>query len=113
MKNVIKADELVTLDAHSLLWTYQDLNPLGFMGPAVLVRVVNDSYEPIYISFDGGATEHHFLGTKSELEIETQFNSAPNSNTLKFSKGTIVSVASAGSLKGGGTISLSSYYIET
>lgn len=111
MDNVIKADELQSMDAHSLLWTYQELNPGGLLGPSVLIRVINDSYEPVYISFDGIA-EYDYIPTHDYLELSPQFNAAPNSNNLRFRKGQIVYIASAGSLKGSGYIYMTAYYLD-
>lgn len=111
MDNVIKADVLTSINAHSLLSTYQELNPGGLIGPSVLIRIVNDSYEPVYISFDG-VNEYDFVSTHTSLEISPQFNAVPNSNCLRFRRGQLIYIASAGSLKGAGDIYMTAYYLD-
>jgi hypothetical protein len=113
MKNAIRVDELAIFDASLLTSSYESINPLGFKGPAASIKIFNDTYLPIFISYDG-VNDHDYLDLKSSLELNFQVNSAPNNNVAMFKKGTTVWVRDASGAKGGGTdfIYLTVYYLE-
>lgn len=109
MKNCIKADAVSIFNATGITGSFKPLNPLGFSGPAVLIRMVNDCDQPIAISYDGTRT-HDYLAENSSMILPFQTNGMPNNNVAAMPKGTIVYISGAA---GTGFISLSVYYLES
>ena len=109
MKNCIKADAVSLFNATGITGSFQAMNPLGFSGPAVLIRMVNDCDQPIAISYDGSHT-HDYLAENSSMILPLQTNGLPNNNVAAMKKGTVVYISGA---KGAGYISLSVYYLES
>jgi hypothetical protein len=114
MKNAVKVDTLAIFDASLLTGTYEAVNPLGFIDPAVSIRILNDTYLPIFISYDG-VNDHDYLSHKESMELNLQTNNAPNNHVSMFKKGTVIWVRDASGSKGGGTdfIYLTVFCLET
>jgi hypothetical protein len=106
-KNSVKATILSTLASSSVLTTYQSLNPDGFIAPVFFLRVINDSTEPIFVSYDG-VNNHDYVRAGSDLEVSTQSNSQPNARYALFDKYEQVYVKGAA---GTGTIAMTGYYV--
>jgi hypothetical protein len=71
----IKALPMVTVDAATIGVAYVSLNPPGFAHPVVYYTVVNDSSEPLFISYDG-VTDHDIANY--ELFFFSQMANVPN-----------------------------------
>jgi hypothetical protein len=115
MKNTIKMDELTIFDSSLLTTDYQAINPLGFAGPAVSIKINNDASIPVWVSYDG-IHDHDLINLKNEVEFRVQANAMPNNKVAMFRKGTVVYLKGDFiPLKGGGkeNIYLTVYYLES
>jgi hypothetical protein len=108
MKNYIKVDSLTGLNSTAMTTSYQSINSPGFDGPAILLRIINDTDKSIDISYDGKA-DNDYLPKGATLQIDLQANAAPNGNMAMFRKGTQVWVKGD---KGTGYIYVTTYYLE-
>ena len=108
MKNSIKMDPVTSFNSSGLSGTLQVINPSGFGGPAVLVRLVNDSSVPVAVSFDG-LRAHDYLPKGSTLELNLQTNAGPNNWAACMKTGTKVYVSGS---SGSGFLYLAVYYQE-
>lgn len=107
MKNAVTCDILTSFNSASLTGAFQAVNPLGFDGPAVLIRLNNTSNKPVAISYDG-KYPHDFLLANSVLEINSQTNAPFPDFHYMFKKGTVVYLTGEA---GTGYLYLSVYHV--
>ncbi len=107
MKNAVTCDSLASFNSSSVTGNFQAINPLGFGGPAVLIRLNNTSNKPVAISYDG-AHAHDFLLANSVLEINNQTNAPYPDFQYMFKKGTVVYISGEA---GSGYLYLSVYHV--
>ena len=107
--NRIRAIPLTSFDAAELDGTPTAINdPAGLDNACVLLRIINDSDVPVWISYDG-VTDHDYVMSQSVSQIYFQTNSQPNNKVCKAPRGTKVYMSGN---TGTGYIYLSGYYIE-
>ena len=74
----IKFNPLINFNAASLTGSYVAFG--SFTYPCRIMHIVNDSDEDVYVSFDGGTTDHLFIKAGSYLLYDfgtNRGNSAP------------------------------------
>lgn len=108
MKNVIKADLLGDKDAATLTGGYDAISSTPNAGPAVILRIINDSNVDIEVSYDG-VNSHDFIPANDKLELNFQANASPNNFVSMLRKGAKVYVNGS---PGTGHIYLAVYYQE-
>lgn len=109
MKNVIKANELSIKDSATLTTAFVKFNTTGFEGPVAILRIVNDSNVPVYISYDGDSANDYIV-EQTTLLLNFQSNSAPNNYVSLLRKNSHVWVyGSAGT----GLIYMAAYYLKS
>lgn len=109
MKNFVKPDSLTSFNGSGLTGSFKEINPLGFDGPAVLVRLINASNQDVAVSFDG-VHAHDYCVKNSVLELSLQTNAMPNNYRAVLKKGTVVSVSGASAT---GYLYLAAYCLES
>lgn len=68
---------------------YQGFNNYGLEWPCSMLKIVNDSYAQIFVSYDG-TTDHDYVGANGTMDLLFQLNSQPNGHVSKASTGLIV-----------------------
>ena len=106
-QDTVKALILTSIDSADITEDYEPINPNGTEAACFLLRIVNDSDEPITISYDG-INDNEFLLSNESLPIPTQTNSQPNARFALFHKYTKVYVKGSA---GTGSVYLSGYYV--
>jgi hypothetical protein len=89
--------------------SYAALNPLGLPNACFLLRIINNSTDPITISYDG-ITDHDSLPGSTYLQLNAQANSQPNNFIANFPSGFTVYVKGTGS---SGNAYVAGYYQPT
>jgi hypothetical protein len=107
MNKAVKTDLLTAFNSSSLTGTYQPINPLGFSGPAVLIRLINNSSVDVNISYDGSYARD-FLPKGTSLTLDIAACSVYPDFVTMFAKGTKVYVSGSA---GTGNIYLAVYHL--
>lgn len=108
MQNVVKMDLYAEFDAASLTTSYKLMNGVGLDGPAILIRLINNSDVDVDVSYDG-TTRHDFVPSKQLMQLDFQANSAPNNSVAMLKQGTKIYLKGA---KGTGKLYLAVYYLK-
>lgn len=111
-KNSIQAIELQSVDSATFgIGGYAELTPLGGLGyPCFSIRILNNSDEDIYVSYDGGATNNDIVVKDQELILNFQNQAQPSNYVCLFPANFKVWVDSVSGNAGNGFIYLSAYY---
>jgi hypothetical protein len=86
-------------DTATLTANYQAVNPNGFVGAPMIIRLINNSANSIDVSYDG-LNDDDVLRPNTDVTLNFQSNAAPNNYVAKFPKGTVVYVKSSASAAG-------------
>ena len=106
-QNSVKALTLSTLNTSTLTDNYQAINTGGFAYPIFYLRIVNDSSNPITISFDG-INDHEYIVENTSFELGSQTNAQPLAQVALFAARGVVYVKGTPS---SGTVTVSGYYV--
>ncbi len=87
---------------------FQPVNPNGFPGACSIVRIVNNSANPVILSFNG-INEHDTVLANSVYQLDLQTNNSSTPGIAKFKKGTVVYIAGPVPAVAG-NVSVSCYY---
>jgi len=107
-KNYVVPFEVTSVLGGSLTIAYQAFNPDGFLFPCTRLRIVNDTYVQMRVSFDG-IYDHLFLDASDELDLNFQMNNSPASKISKFDIGTIVYIKKDNVIIKSGNVRLIAY----
>lgn len=86
-QNTLKALPLTTVDAATIGAGYTALNTPGFEHPVVYFSLINESSEPMFVSYDG-VTDHDYADW--DLIFFSQMAAVPNNNVAMMAKGTVI-----------------------
>jgi hypothetical protein len=106
-QNSVKAQILATIASSAVTTSFAPINGTGFTKPVFFSRIVNDSSEPITISYDG-VNSHEYVRAGSDFNFPAQSNSQPNAQYSLLPQYTVVYVKGTA---GTGTIALSAYNV--
>jgi hypothetical protein len=111
-KNSIQAIALQDVNSNLFgVGPYAELTPLGGLGhPCFYIRILNDSNQDIYVSYDGGVTNNDIVLQAEELILSFQNQAQPNNYTCLFPSNFKVWVESVSGNAGNGFVYLSAYY---
>jgi hypothetical protein len=105
-QNAVKAVPLTSILSSTLGSSYLPINSTGLPYACFLLRIVNDSTQPVTISYDG-INDHEYLLNADFYNINGQTNAQPAGFVSLFAAGTKVYVKGTA---GTGSIYLSAYY---
>lgn len=105
-QNTVKAIPLTTILAAAVPAAYPAAPQLTLPNAVFFLRIVNQTNNPITISFDG-TTDHEYVLSGQVFEINTQTNSLPNNKVSLFSARDTIFIKGAG---GGTAVTISGYY---
>ena len=105
-QNTVKAIPLTTILAAAVPAAYSAAPQLTLPNAVFFLRIVNQTNNPITISFDG-VTDHEYVLSGQVFEINTQTNSLPNNKVGLFSARDTIFIKGAG---GGTAVTISGYY---
>lgn len=106
VKNSVKAIPLTSIDSATVSSSYQAINAGGLPHPCFLIRIANNSTQPVTISYDG-STDNEFVLDNYTLEVPFAVAAQPGATPPVFQKGWTVYVKGTA---GTGNIYLSGYY---
>jgi len=106
----VKANELAVFNSTGLSSSFQVINSAGLAKPSFYIRIVNDSNQDIYISFDG-VTNHEYLASGTDWALPSQNNAQPAANLALWRAYEKAYVKSVSGSAGTGFITLSAYYV--
>jgi len=98
---------LVTFNTVGITGNYQPFNVGGFPHACFAIKILNESYDMVFFSYDG-VTDHEYLKAGDYLEFGFNENSQPNNWIANFRKGGIVYIKSKQNQ--GGFLYLSGWY---
>lgn len=78
----VKFNPLISLNAATLTGSYIAFG--SFTYPSRIVHIVNDSDENVFISFNGGTTDHLFIKAGTFLLYDFGANKSSSSGTLQL-----------------------------
>lgn len=102
----ISAIPLTTFSSASVSGSYQAINSGGLPKACSIVYIVNNSNQPITVSYDG-INDHDYVRAGSDRELLIQTNAQPNVFLALMAQGTVVYIKGTA---GTGTIALAGYY---
>lgn len=108
MKNIVQIMPLAVFNASSLSSTLTPISSSGFAGPAILIRIQNDTDKDIGVSYNGYAVQDCIL-SKERMEINLSGTATEEEFKALFKKGTQVFVS--GESGATGYIYMSVYYL--
>lgn len=85
LKNTVFAIPLTILDTSTLTGVYVPFTTLP--QPCFYIRVYNASTVPLFLSYDGGVTNHDVVGPAMTIYINAETNAQPNNNVALFPRG--------------------------
>lgn len=106
-QNTVKTVGLSLIAGSALSGTYQSMNPGGLPHACFLIRIVNDSDNRIFISFDG-VNNDEYLAAGTSFDLNSQTNAQPGALYALVPKYTQVYVKGT---SGTGNVTLSGYYV--